>query len=459
MTTSLRHRKSKVFLRKFDSEIRLFHLEPCKIPKHKWSAYFTSIFKRSKSKHDNNDNMTTKSIHNSNTERSLSLKASIEEVEQVILDTKSEFDHYENIASSNENIIYHHYAASLPSSPVSLSPPPKHTMIINRQNKSKSLMPIDITSFSKGDHSITKNFSSTPTLTINDTNEIPSSLPSSSSPATAATTVAVVQRQCLPTRSPILRLSLDFENHHHHHSRQSSVQSSEDNNENDYDHTIVTSSSSLLERRRQRNSLLWKSSGLLELDNQPRQYYIYEEIEKNHHDHNNKEIEDLITDFRKMDQEQLQQNDEEHEIKSSSFNHNSNKNNQIGKDKAHYDAIVASTLSHRTRDDYSQQQRFLKNPLSSSLSSSSILNSNISACSSTVAPTIALNDNSGTSPPIIPIYTNDTDHQQTIDDNKKDNNTLIELLDTPPPSAQLIKPNLSLSPLPLSTNSMLSNEN
>lgn len=112
MTTSLRHRKSNAFLRKFDTELRLFHLEPCKIPKHKWSAYLSSIFKRSKSKRDNNTNTNTTTTLNNNTnnnEQSNSSKAFIEETESVIADTGSEFDHYENITSSNGKYIDQKY--------------------------------------------------------------------------------------------------------------------------------------------------------------------------------------------------------------------------------------------------------------------------------------------------------------------------------------------------------------
>ncbi|KAI9301576.1 hypothetical protein BJ944DRAFT_252205 [Cunninghamella echinulata] len=490
MTTSLRHRKSNTFLRKFDTDIRLFHIEPCKIPKYKWSSYFASIFKRSKSKQNTND-----INNNNNNKNDLSpYNNTFMDHQQVALDTKSEFEQDDH-SSTKESMVYHQYIATLPSSPVSsLSPPPKHTMIIHRQHKSKSLMPIDISSYSKSSSTpIPKTYSSTPTLTITDTNNnnkvqsVTSSspfVPASSSPST----VTAIPRQYIPARSPILRLSLDFEHHHHHlnqfnHSRQSSAQSNDESIDLNYSHNInnnkickknilttqnindqeqgsITppslSSSNLIERRRQRNSLLlWKGPGILDLDHRSSFIDEGEEEEKG------KEINELMMDFQQLDQQQQHHHELDLSFSttaSTTFDHHHHhqKNNQIGKEKAHYDAIVASTLFHHRSSQEEQQQQRLKHQ-SLFIPSNNHHYPN-SVTSSSIAPTIAFNP----SPLNLPIYSKDTD--QSLKHNDINNNTnnnkkqLIGLLDTPPSSAQLIDPNLSFSHLPSSPHSMISNE-
>ncbi|KAI8333125.1 hypothetical protein BC941DRAFT_435159 [Chlamydoabsidia padenii] len=306
--TTLPHGKTGT-VRKLESELELLHTDQRKTAKQRWSTCFAFIFKRSKFK--STDHFLPSSFYPSSTSSSASTTSSYSSHSSSSCTTAistnlhtcnsnhrrhNENDNdntsYDNGKSQSENPTYQP-TASLPPTPVSsLSPPPRNH-IMTRQSKTKSLTPLDYT-FST--------CASTPILSI----QTPVSTP--------------IQRRHYIPRPSVLRLSLDVDQRY---SYTSSIYSSDSyaadpvegsDNDSQSPPEITTTTTSLLERRRQRQQ---KRFSWVE-DSKAQQWDSYH--------------------FKQ--QQQGDDEDDDDDVYLTSYC-------QISKDKAHYDAVVASTIHHR----------------------------------------------------------------------------------------------------------------
>ncbi|KAI8084558.1 uncharacterized protein BX664DRAFT_360418 [Halteromyces radiatus] len=322
----LRHRKS--VLHETDSTTDLpplLHTAHRKTAKQRWSACFAFIFKRSKSKSEVN-------ITTNDQEWIAPSITTVHETEIVHDDIDDGATDDTTIDDDSENLIEtrkYHYASSLPPTPVSsLSPPPRHAM--TRQIRAKSLTPLD--------HSYTdlpSSFSSIPTLPTSMANL---STTQSSTPSSPTTTLPLLSpsppppppppRYAIP-RAPALRLSLDVDLHRQSYtssvySSYSGIQDIIDDDDDDDDNT-TTKCNTLVETQQDDDFKPSTSSTLIERRRQRRQ----------------------------------QQQDQR---LRTSMNEDGSYN-QIGKDKAQYDAVVASTLSHH-RHHNDKQDMLTMEPIS-----------------------------------------------------------------------------------------------